>query len=342
MKMKQKSNYNVAIMGATGAVGEEMIKILEERKFPVADLKLLASKRSVGKKYRYRGREIAVQELTKDSFDGIDIVLASAGGSISKEFAPYAVKAGAVVVDNTSFFRMDPKVPLVVPEINAGDIWKHKGIIANPNCCTIIMLVPLWPLHKAFGIKRILVSTYQSASGAGAKAMQELEDQAREVLAGKKATKKVFPHQIAFNLFSHNSSIKEHGYNDEELKIIQETHKIFHAPAIRVAPTCVRVPVFRAHSESITIELKSKPDLKKIRAILAKAPGVKLVDDQEKNYFPMPIEASGGDDVLVGRIRKDLSSDKGVSLFVAGDQLRKGAALNAVQIAEILCGKSKS
>lgn len=334
--MKKKSKYNVAIMGATGAVGEEMLKILEERKFPVAELKLLASARSVGKKYRFHGREIAVEELREDSFGGVDIVLASAGGSISKKFAPAAVKAGAIVVDNTSFYRMDPQVPLVVPEINAADIKKHKGIIANPNCCTIIMLMPLWPIHKAFGIKRIVVSTYQSASGAGAKAMQELEDQAREVLAGKTATKNVFPHQIAFNLFSHNSAVKDGGYNDEELKIIQETHKIFHAPKIRVAPTCVRVPVFRAHSESITLELQKTPDLKKIRKILEKAPGVKLVDDQAKNYFPMPIEASGKDDVLVGRIRQDLSHPKGVCLFVAGDQLRKGAALNAVQIAEIL------
>jgi len=335
--MKRKSNYNVAIMGATGAVGEEILKILEERKFPIASLKLLASAKSKGKKYRFRGREVSVEELKEDSFEGVDIVLASAGGSVSKKFAPLAVKAGAVVVDNTSAFRMDPKVPLVVPEINAGDIKKHRGIIANPNCCTIIMLVPLWPIHKAFGIQRIVVSTYQSASGAGAKAMKELEDQAREVLAGKPATKKVFPHQIAFNLFSHNSAVKAGGYNEEELKIIEETRKIFHEPKMRVAPTCVRVPVFRAHSESIMLELRKKPDPNKMRAILAKSPGVKLVDDAAKNHFPMPLEASGKDDVLVGRIRKDLSNPKAVCLFVSGDQLRKGAALNAVQIAEILC-----
>ncbi len=341
--IKKKSKYNVAIMGATGAVGEEMLRILEERRFPVGELRLLASARSVGRKYRFHGREVVVEELTDQSFKGIDLVLASAGGSISKRYAPSAIKSGAVIVDNTSYFRMDPTVPLVVPEINAADIRKHKGIIANPNCCTIIMLVPLWPIHKAFGIKRIIVSTYQSASGAGAKAMKELEDQAREVLAGGKATKKVFPHQIAFNLFSHNSAMKESGYNDEELKIIQETRKIFHAPGIKVVPTCVRVPVFRAHTESITLELKKKPDLKKIRALLAKSPGIKLVDDAEKNHYPMPIEASGKDDVLVGRIRKDLSNKKnGVCLFVAGDQLRKGAALNAVQIAEILCGLSGS
>ena len=337
--MKRKSNYNVAIMGATGAVGEEILKILEERKFPIASLKLLASARSKGKKYRFRGREVVIEELKESSFDEVDIVLASAGGSISKKFAPIAVKAGAVVVDNTSFFRMDPKVPLVIPEINAGDIKKHRGIIANPNCCTIIMLVPLWPIHKAFGIQRIIVSTYQSASGAGAKAMQELEDQAREVLGGKTATKKVFPHQIAFNLFSHNSPVKGNGYNEEELKIIEETRKIFHEPKIRIAPTCVRVPVFRAHSESILLELKRPADPKKIRALLAKAPGIKIVDDEAKNHFPMPLEASGKDDVLVGRIRRDLSNPKAVCLFVSGDQLRKGAALNAVQIAEILIAR---
>ncbi len=335
--MKRKSNYNVAIMGATGAVGEEILKILEERKFPIASLKLLASAKSAGRKYRFRGREVVVEELKSDSFEDIDIVLASAGGSVSKKFAPLAVKAGAVVVDNTSAFRMDPKVPLVVPEINAADIQKHKGIIANPNCCTIILLVPLWPIHKAFGIQRIVVSTYQSASGAGAKAMRELEDQAREVLTGKAATKKVFPHQIAFNLFSHNSSVAKNGYNEEELKIIEETRKIFHEPKMRVAPTCVRVPVFRAHSESIMLELKRPVDPKKIRALLAKSPGVKIVDDPAKNHFPMPLEASGKDDVLVGRIRSDLSNPKAVCLFVSGDQLRKGAALNAVQIAEILC-----
>ena len=334
--MKRKSNYNVAIMGATGAVGEEILKILEERKFPIANLRLLASKKSAGKKTRFRGREVVIQELKENTFEDIDIVLASAGGSVSKKFAPLAVKAGAVVVDNTSAFRMDPKVPLVVPEINAKDIEKHRGIIANPNCCTIIMLVPLWPIHKAFGIQRIVVSTYQSASGAGAKAMKELEDQAREVLAGKPATKKVFPHQIAFNLFSHNSSVTSNGYNEEELKIIEETRKIFHEPKMRVAPTCVRVPVFRAHSESIMLELKKQPDPAKIRALLAKSPGVKIVDDAAKNHFPMPLEASGKDDVLVGRIRRDLSNPKAVCLFVSGDQLRKGAALNAVQIAETL------
>lgn len=336
--MQKKSKYNVAIMGATGAVGEEMLKILEQRKFPVDKLVLLASARSVGKKYKFKNREIAVQELKENSFKDVDIVLASAGGSLSKKFAPFAVREGAVVIDNTSAFRMDPKIPLVIPEINAADIKKHKGIIANPNCSTIIMLVPIFPIHKFNRIKRILVSTYQAASGAGAKAMQELEDQARDVLAGKPARKEIFPHQIAFNLFSHNSAIKDEGYNEEEIKMVKETKKIFHDEKIKVVPTTVRVPVFRAHSEAIYLELEKAPDLARIRKALEKAPGVKIVDNREKNYFPMPLEASGQDDVLVGRIRKDISHPKGLCLFVSGDQLRKGAALNAVQIAEILCG----
>ena len=333
--MKQKSKYNVAIMGATGAVGEEMLKILEERNFPVDKLVLLASSKSVGRKYAFKGREVAVQELKEDSFKGMDIVLASAGGSISRKYVPLAVKEGAIVIDNTSAFRMDPKVPLVIPEINAGDIKKHKGIIANPNCSTIIMLVPIYPIHKFSRIKRIIVSTYQSASGAGARAMKELEDQSRDVLEGRPARKEIFPHQIAFNLFSHNSAIRDEGYNEEEIKMIKETKKIFHDDKIRITATTVRVPVFRAHSESITLELAKKPNLSRIRQILEKSPGVKVVDDREKNYFPMPLEATGKDDVLIGRIRKDLSSDKGLCLFVSGDQLRKGAALNAVQIAEI-------
>ena len=338
MKIRKRSKYNVAIMGATGAVGEEMLKILEQRNFPVDRLELLASSRSVGKTYQFKDKTIDVKELKEDSFEGMHIVLASAGGSISKKFAPFAVKAGAIVVDNTSAFRMDPEIPLVIPEINPKDIKKNNGIIANPNCSTIIMLVPVYPIYKAFGVKRIIVATYQAASGAGAKAMQELEDQSRDVLAGKPAKKEIFPHQIAFNLFSHNSPIKDEGYNEEEIKMIKETKKIFHNEKIKVTATTVRVPVFRAHSEVIYLELKKEPDLDAIRQVLATAPGVKIVDDREKNYFPMPLEASGNDEVLVGRIRKDLSSDKGLCLFVSGDQLRKGAALNAVQIAEILCG----
>ena len=334
--MKSKSNYNVAIMGATGAVGEEMLKILIQRKFPVNELVLLASKRSVGKKYRFRGKDLRVQELKENSFIGIDIVLASAGGNISKHFVPFAVKAGAVVIDNTSAYRMNPDVPLVVPEINAADIKKHRGIIANPNCSTIILVVPIHPIHLKYGIRRVIVSTYQAASGAGAKAMQELEDQSRDVLAGRKAKKEIFPHQIAFNLFSHNSAIKDDGYNEEELKMIKETKKIFHDDKINVTATSVRVPVYRAHTEAIYLELSKAPDLKDIRKLLASSAGIKIVDDAKKNYFPMPLDASGGDDVLVGRLRLDPSNPKGLWLFVSGDQLRKGAALNAIQIAEIL------
>ena len=334
--MKKKSKYNVAIMGATGAVGEEILQILEQRNFPVDRLVLLASKRSAGKKYRFRGKEYPVDVLNENSFKGIDIVLASAGASVSKQFAPHAVKAGAVVVDNTSHFRMQSDVPLVVPEINPADIKKHKGIIANPNCCTIIMLVPLHAIHKNNRIRRAIVSTYQSASGAGARAMKELESQARDVLSGRPVKKEIFPHQIAFNLFSHNSAVKEGGYNDEELKVIQETKKIFHDDKIGITVTCVRVPVFRAHTEAIYLELSQKPDIRKIRSILSEAPGVRLVDDAAKNHYPMPLEATGSDDVLVGRLRLDPSNPKGLWLFVSGDQLRKGAALNAVQIAEIL------
>ena len=337
--MNKKKLYNVAVMGATGAVGEEMIKILEQRNFPVGELRLLASARSLGKKYFFKGREVAVEELKEDSFKGVEIILASAGGAISKKFAPLAVKAGAIVIDNTSAFRMDPKVPLVIPEINPQDIQKHKGIIANPNCSTIIMLVPIYPIHKKNRIRRIIVSTYQAASGAGAKAMKELEDQSRDVLGGRAPKKEIFPHQIAFNLFSHNSAIKEDGYNEEEIKMVRETQKIFHDKKIKVVPTSVRVPVFRAHSESILLELERPANVHAVRRLLSKAPGVKVVDEPVKNYFPMPLEATGQDDVLVGRIRKDLSSSRGLCLFVSGDQLRKGAALNAVQIAEILCGQ---
>ena len=325
-------------MGATGAVGEEMLRILEERDFPLKSLKLLASHRSVGKLCKFRGQELAVEELKEDSFRGIEIVLASAGGSLSKQFAPIAVREGAVVIDNTSAFRMDPAVPLVVPEINPKDIKKHQGIIANPNCSTIILLVPLWPIHKLNKIKRVIVSTYQAASGAGAKAMRELETQSRDALEGRSPKREVFPHQIAFNLFSHNSAVKENGYNEEEIKMVNETKKIFHSEKIRVVPTCVRVPVFRAHSESICLDLTKEPDMPVILDALSHAPGVQMVDDREKNTFPMPLDASGKDPVLVGRVRPDVSNPKGLCLFIAGDQLRKGAALNAIQIAEILCG----
>lgn len=325
---------NVAIAGATGAVGQDIMQCLEQRDFPVGELRLLASARSVDRMLPFRGKDLLVQELTEQSFDGIDVALFSAGGSRSKQFAPAAVKAGAVVIDNSSAFRMDPDTPLVVPEINPEDLDKHQGIIANPNCSTIILVVPLWPLHKVNPIRRIVVSTYQAASGAGAKAMEELEQQTRDLLSGKDAHPTVFPHQIAFNLFSHNSPIVEDGYCEEEVKMVKETRKIFHDSSIRICPTTIRVPVMRAHAESVNIEFSRPMSPEEAREILASAPGVKLQDDRENNHFPMPLEASGQEDVLVGRIRKDLSDPNCLAMFICGDQLLKGAALNAVQIAE--------
>jgi len=330
--------WHTAIMGATGAVGTEFLSILEERNFPLKSLRLLASSRSAGKKLKFRGEDLPVEVLTEKSFDGVELVLASAGGSISKKFAPAAVAAGAVVVDNTSAFRMDPDVPLVVPEVNPQDIAKHRGIIANPNCSTIIMNVPVWPLHKAKPIRRMVISTYQAASGAGAAAMEELKLAARAMLDNLPFEPKVLPHVAAFNVFSHNSAIGPEGYNVEEMKMLLETRKIFGDASIRVTATCVRVPVLRAHSEAINIEFAEPVTEDEVREILAKAPGVRVVDDRAKNYFPMPLDASGKDDVLVGRIRSDISQPggNGIDMFVAGDQIRKGAALNAVQIAELL------
>lgn len=327
---------NVAILGATGAVGQEFLSILAERKFPIAELKLLASGKSAGKKVKFLGKEIAIEEARPDSFKGIDLVLSSAGAKVSRELVPQAVKRGAVVVDNTSAFRMERDIPLVIPEINADEISKHKGIIANPNCSTIIMAVPLYPLHKAACARRVIVSTYQAASGAGMKAMLELQEQTKEVLAGKKPTQKIFRHPIAFNLFSHDSSIREDGFTEEEFKMIQETKKIFRAPELKIIATTIRVPVLRAHSESIVAEFEKPLSENSARRILEKAPGVEVVDHRKENYFPMPVEATGKDNILVGRIRKDPTADNSLAFFVSGDQLRKGAALNAVQIAEIL------
>lgn len=325
-------------MGATGAVGTEFLRILAERDFQMDSLTLLASERSAGKKLMFRGAELEVKLLTEDCFEGIDIVLASAGGGLSKQFAPAAIKAGAIIVDNTSAFRMDPEVPLVVPEVNPEDIKKHKGIIANPNCSTIIMNVPVWPLHKVNPIKRIIVSTYQAASGAGAAAMEELKVGAQAMLNGEDFTPKVLPHPAAFNVFSHNSKVGPDGYNEEEIKMVKETRKIFHCDDIMIAATCVRVPVLRAHSESINIEFTNPITEQEVRDILADAPGIKIVDDRENSYFPMPLDASDQDDIFVGRIRSDISQPdgRGIEMFVAGDQIRKGAATNAVQIAEML------
>ena len=336
---EMRQNPNVAIVGATGAVGAEFIGCIERRKFPVGTLRALASARSAGKTLEFRGTKIVIEELTEKSFEGVDIALFSAGAGISKKYAPIAVKAGAVVVDNSSAFRMDKDVPLVIPEINARRIAEHKGIIANPNCAAITALVPLWPIHRKNRIKRLIIATYQAASGAGAAAMRELVDATRASLNGLPFQQKVMPHPYAFNLFSHNTAIDpETGYNGEEMKVIQETRKIFEDDKIAVGVTCVRVPVLRAHSEAITFECVNPITEDEVRAILSHAPGVKLVDDRVRNYFPMPIDASCRDDVLVGRIRKDLSDPSGhsISIFVAADQVLKGAALNAVQIAEYL------
>jgi len=329
----------VAIVGATGAVGVELIRCLEERRFPLSELRLFASARSAGKTLTFRGEPLAVRELKDDSFHGVDIALFSAGGSTSKRFGPLAVEQGAVVVDNSSAFRMDPAVPLVVPEINPEAVRRHRGIIANPNCSTIIAITPLWPVHRSNRLQRMIISTYQAASGAGAAAMEELRESTRAYLEGRPYENRVLPHPYAFNLFSHNTRIDpQTGYNEEETKVIRETHKIYGDDSIRIAATCVRVPVLRAHSIAINFECERPITPEQVRDIMQTAPGVKLVDDPERNYFPMPKDASGQDPILVGRIRRDLSDPSGrsIALFVAGDQLLKGAALNAVQIAELL------
>jgi len=329
---------SLAIVGVTGAVGQEFLRILEERDFAFDSMKVLASKRSAGKKIEFMGCEYTVEELTKDSFEEVDIALFSAGGARSREFAPAAAKAGAVVVDNSSAFRMEPDVPLVIPEINPEQIAQHKGIIANPNCSTIIAIVPVWPLHKANPVKRMVVSTYQAASGAGYSAMIELENQSREILEGKEPTCEAFPYQIAFNVFNHNSKLAPNGYNEEEMKMVKETWKIFNCRDIAITCTCVRIPVMRAHCESINLEFTNPITPDRVREILATAPGVSVMDDRQNNRFPMPVDATGKDDILVGRIRQDesLPDNRGINIWVAGDQLRKGAALNAVQIAEKL------
>ena len=327
---------NVAVVGATGAVGVEMCKTLEKRNFPVKELRLLASSRSAGKKVQCLGKEWTVQELTPESFADIDVALFSAGASISKVFAPHAVSAGAVVVDNSSQFRMDPTVPLVVPEVNPEDIKWHHGIIANPNCTTIIMLVAVKPLHDLSPVKRIVVSTYQSASGAGAKGMAELLEQTRTVLSGGVAEPKVFKWPYAFNVFSHNTDIGENGYNTEEMKMVNETKKIMHDDGIGVCATCVRVPVLRSHAESVVVEFDRKVTVEEALAAWGKAPGLTIVNDAAANHFPMPCESNEQYNVLAGRLRYDLSRDNALAFFVCGDQLLKGAALNAVQIAELL------
>jgi len=329
-------NPHVAVVGATGAVGIEMIKTLEKRSFPVGQLTLLASARSAGKKLKFRGQEVTVKELTKDSFAGIDIALFSAGGGISREFAPIAAKTGCVVVDNSSAFRMDDAVPLVVPEINAADVKRHQGIIANPNCTTAITLMALYPLHQAFGCKRIFASSYQAVSGAGAKAMEELKRQIGEIVSGKPVTKEAFPHQIAFNVIPQVDSFLPTGYTKEEMKMENEGRKIMHLPGFRASVTCVRVPVYRSHSIAVSAEFEKPVSVDAARKVLQQAPGLDLMDEPEKNKYPMPLFTSEKDNCEVGRVRKDCALENGLCFWVSGDQLLKGAALNAVQIAEEL------
>ena len=326
---------NVAIMGATGAVGQELLKILEQRNFPLQNLKLLASERSVGREYEFKGEKLKVELTCKDAFKNVDLVLSSAGASVSKEFAPIAVDAGAVVVDNTSFFRMDPNVPLVVPEVNPEDIKLHKGIIANPNCTTIMMVVALKPINDLSKITRIHVATYQSASGAGATGMAELKQQYQEIVEGKPVTVKKFAHQLAYNLIPHIDVFTDNGYTKEEMKMFNETRKIMHSD-VRTSATCVRVSSLRSHSESVWFETERPVSVEEIRNALKNAPGVTLKDDPQNYVYPMPLESAGKDNIFVGRIRKDLADDNSNTLWLTGDQIRKGAALNAVQIGEIL------
>lgn len=335
--MKQKKLYNVAVLGATGAVGQEMIKVLAERKFPIGELRLLASARSAGKAVRYEGREVVIQEACDAAFEGMDIVLGAAENDIAKRFAPAIQAAGAVFVDNSSAFRLDPDVPLVVPEINAEDAYTHKkGIIANPNCSTIITLMALAPIARISPIETIVASTYQAVSGAGANGLAELEAQAQAYPKGEPLTANAFPHQILFNLLPRIGGIGENGYSSEEMKLQNEGRKILHLPELRVTCTCVRVPVMRSHSISVTFTTKRPVSVEEARAAIAAAEGVQLVDDPNNDVYPMPLDTSDQDDVFVGRIRRDLVSENGLTLWCCGDQIRKGAATNAVQIAELL------
>jgi aspartate-semialdehyde dehydrogenase len=334
--MKKKSKYNVAVVGATGAVGRVMLSILEERKFPVGRLVPLASARSAGKQVEFNGEKITIQELKADSFAGLDIALFSAGGSVSREFCPIAAKAGCVVIDNSSAFRMEKDVPLVVPEINPHAIGDNPGIIANPNCSTIQMVVALKPIHDRYKIKRVVVSTYQSVSGTGQEAIEELKVQTSQALNDQPTTKEVYPHQIAFNCLPHIDTFLDTGYTKEEMKMVNETRKILEDDSIQVSPTTVRVPVFYAHSEAVNVETEQAIDVKELRKILSEAPGVRLVDSPGKGEYPLAVDAAGRDEVMVGRVRADLDNPRAVNLWIVADNLRKGAALNAIQIAEVL------
>ena len=326
----------VAVLGASGAVGQELLQLLEERQFPVAELRLLASARSAGTQQRWNGQDLTVQEVTAEAFQGVDLVLASAGGSVSKQWRQAITAAGAVMVDNSSAFRMEEGVPLVVPEVNPDAAFSHQGVIANPNCTTILLTLALAPLAAKRPMRRVVVSTYQSASGAGARAMDELRDLSRVVLDGGTPQSSVLPHSLAFNLFLHNSPLQPNSYCEEEMKMVNETRKIMELPDLRFTATCVRVPVLRAHSEAVNVEFDQPFAVEEARALLAQAPGVELIDRSEDNRFPMPTDVTGRDPVAVGRIRQDISEPNALEFWLCGDQIRKGAALNAIQIAELL------
>lgn len=328
--------YNVAVVGATGAVGKEMLKVLEQRNFPVRNLRALASERSEGKMLEFAGESLKVERLTTSSFEGIEIALFSAGASVSREFSPIAAKRGAVVVDNSKAFRMDKNTPLVVPEVNPHALRSHKGIIANPNCSTIQLVVAINPIHQRVKIKKLVVSTYQAVSGTGKEAIRELTEQSKQLLSREKITKKVYPHQIAFNLLPHIGDFLPNGYTEEEMKLVNETRKIMEDESIAITATCVRVPVFNSHSEAVTLETEEKISVEEVRKILSRAPGVIVEDSPGQEIYPLPIKAAGRDEVFVGRIREDLSSPNGINMWIVADNLRKGAALNAVQIAELL------
>ena len=331
-----RSPLHVAIVGATGAVGVELLLVLARRNFPVGRLTLLASARSAGKTLEYKGEKITVQELREDSFAGVDVALFSAGGSISKKYAPLAVQAGAVVVDNSSAFRMDENVPLVIPEINGDDARRSRGIIANPNCTTAITLMGLWPLHQAFGVRRVIAASYQAVSGTGAQAIEELRGQVEALAAGGQPSWTVYPHQIAFNVLPHVDSFLESGYTREEMKMQNEGQRIMHLPSFTASVTCVRVPVYRAHSVAVNAQFDRPVSLERAREVLAAAPGIRLVDDPSKNEYPLPLRAAGQDDCEIGRLRIDCALENAIAFWISGDQLLKGAALNAVQIAELL------
>jgi aspartate-semialdehyde dehydrogenase len=331
-----KKSYHVAIVGATGAVGDELLRVLERRSFPVDRLIPLCSGRSAGRKTTFRGEEIVAKELSADSFDGVDLAFFSAGGTISREYAPIAQKSGAIVIDNSSVFRMEPDVPLVIPEINGGDTRQHRGLIANPNCTTAVTLMALYPLHRAFGVQRVVAASYQAVSGSGARAIKELRSQVQAAAEDQPAVAEIYPHPIAFNLLPHVDSFLSNGYTKEEMKMQNEGRRIMHLPNFRASVTCVRVPVYRAHSVAVAAEFERPVTVEEAHEVLAKAPGLELVDEPKNNRYPMPLFTAGKDNCEVGRVRRDCAFENGLSFWVSGDQLLKGAALNAVQIAELL------